>query len=139
MSVSNGGGETTGEHAERIKRGIELFNKGDIPALLDLYDPEVHVESSGTLAGGTFRGREGIAEWFQKIANVWPEGVHLKVENLEEIGNRVFAEWTTEGKLSNGKETALKAMNVFEFHGDKVKSQRLYTDSERLMRDLGKL
>ncbi len=97
------------------------------------------MESSGTLAGGTFRGREGVAEWFQKIGNLWPEGVHLKVENLEEAGDRVFVEWTTEGRLTNGKEIQLKALNVFEFRGDKVKSQRLYTDSEKIMRDLGRI
>ncbi len=97
------------------------------------------MESSGTLAGGTFRGREGVAEWFQKIGNVWPEGVRIQVENLEEAGDRVFVEWTTEGRLTNGKENRLKALNVFEFHGDKIKSQRLYTDSEQLMRDLGKM
>ncbi len=138
-AVSYGGGDTTGENAKRIQEGIDLFNQGNLPKVLELYDPEVHVESSGTLAGGTFRGREGVAEWFQKIGNVWPEGVHLKVENLEEAGDRVFVEWTSEGKLSNGKHIALKALNVFEFRGDKVKSQRLYTDSEKIMRDLGKM
>ncbi len=97
------------------------------------------MESSGTLAGGTFRGREGVAAWFQKIGTVWPGGLRLKVENLEEAGNRVFVEWTSEGRLTNGKESTQKALNVFEFHGDKVKSQRLYTDSEKLMRDLGRI
>ncbi len=106
---------------------------------MDLYDREVHIESSGTLAGGTFRGKEGVAEWFQKIGNLWPEGVHLKLENVDEVGDRVFAEWVSEGKLSNGKEIHVKAMNVFEFHEGKVKSQRLYTDSEKIARDLGRI
>ena len=135
----DGGGETTGENAERIKEGIEHFNRGNIPAVLELYDPAAHIESSGTIAGGTFRGREGVQEWMQKIGTTWPEGLRLHVENLHETGDLVFVEWTQEGKLANGKESKQKSLNVFELHGGKVRSHRLYTDSEKIARDLGKM
>ena len=128
-----------GENAERIKEGIERFNRGDIPAVLELYDPEAHVESVGTIAGGTFRGREGVQEWMQKIKMTWPEGLRLNVENLHETGDLVFVEWTQEGKLANGVETKQRSLNVFELEGGKVKTQRLYTDSEKIARDLGKM
>jgi ketosteroid isomerase-like protein len=75
----------------------------------------------------------------QKIGATWPEGLRLNVENLHETGDLVFVEWTQEGKLSNGKETKQRALNVFELHEGKVKSHRLYTDSERIARDLGRL
>jgi len=128
-----------GENAERIKEGIEHFNRGNIPAVLDLYDPAVDIDSSGTIAGGTFRGREGVQEWMQKIGTTWPGGLRLSVENLHEMGDLVFVEWMQEGKLANGKETKQKALNVFELHEGKVKSHRLYTDSERIARDMGRM
>ena len=80
-----------------------------------------------------------MAEWFQKIGTTWPGGLRLHVENLSETGDLVFVEWTQEGKLSNGKEMKQKALNVFEMHGGKVKSQRLYTDSEKIARDLERM
>ncbi len=129
----------TGNNAERIKEGIEHFNQGNIPAVLELYDREAQIESSGTIAGGSFRGKEGVQEWMRKIGATWPEGLRLNVENLQETGDLVFVEWTQEGKLANGKETKQKALNVFELHEGKVKSHRLYTDSERIARDLGKM
>ena len=128
-----------GENAERIKEGIEHFNRGDIPAVLELYDPEAHIESSGTIAGGTFQGREGVQEWMQKIKMTWPEGLRLSVDNLHETGDLVFVEWTQEGKLANGKETKQPSLNVGQLEGGKVKAQRLYTDSEKIARDLGKM
>lgn len=126
-------------NAERIKEGIQHFNQGNIPAVLDLYDREAHIESSGTIAGGTFRGKEGVQEWMQKIGATWPAGLKLNVENLHETGDLVFVEWTQEGKLANGKETKQKALNVFELHEGKVKSHRLYTDSEKIARDLERM
>jgi len=128
-----------GKNAEAVKRGIELFNKGNIPGLLELYDLGAQVESQGTIIGGSFRGREGLQEWFQKIGNVYRGGVQLKIDNLYEAGDAVIVEWTGTGKLANGEAIAAKTLSVLEFRGDKVVNHRLYSDTEQLARAMGKL
>lgn len=128
-----------GENADAVRRGIELFNQGKIPELVELYDPEVEIEAAGTLAGGAFKGKEGLVEWFQKIGALYPSGIHIKVENLLESGNMVVAEWRGKGTLKNGTEIETKSVNVFEFRGGKALKHRFYTDSEQLARLMGQL
>lgn len=128
-----------GENADAVRRGVDLFNQGKIPELVQLYDPEVEVEASGTLAGGAFKGREGLVEWFRKIGSLYPSGVHINVENLLESGDMVVAEWRGKGKLKNGREIEQKAVNVFEFRDGKAVKHRYYTDSEQLARLMGQL
>jgi len=129
----------TGANAETIRRGIELFNQGKIPELMALYHPEVEVEATGTVIGGAFRGKEGLAAWFGKIGSTYPKGVHLHVENLIESGDTVVAEWSAKGTLANGKELAGKAVSVFEFRDGKASKQRYYADSEQIARLMGQL
>lgn len=128
-----------GQNAEAVKRGIELFNQGNIPQLMDLYDRAAKVESQGSIIGGNYKGKDGLKEWFGKIANTYRGGVRLRVENLYEAGDAVIVEWTAKGKLANGKEIEGKTLNVLEFRGGKVVSHRLYSDTEQLARAMGKL
>src|SRR3972149_6411164 len=57
---TDGGGEMLGEKADLIRQGIELFNKANIPELMELYDDSVEVESQGSIIGGELRGEEGL-------------------------------------------------------------------------------
>lgn len=128
-----------GENVERIRQGIELFNQGKIRELMDLYDNAVEVESAGSIIGGAFRGKQGLAEWFQKIGNTFTGGVHLRVENLYEAGDTIVVEWSSKAKLASGKEFEGKALNIFEFRGDKIAKHRLYSDTEQLAKAVGEL
>ena len=106
---------------------------------MDLYDNSVEVESGGSIIGGTFQGKQGLAEWFQKIGTAFSGGIQLRVENLYEAPDAVVAEWTFKGRLANGEEIQGKTLNAFEFRGSKVVRHRLYTDTELLARAMGKL
>ena len=128
-----------GEKADLIRQGIELFNKANIPELMELYDDSVEVESQGSIIGGNFRGKPGLAEWFQKVGNTYSGGIRLHVENLYEAPDAVICEWTAKGKLANGEEIQGKTLNVFEFRGSKVAKHRLYSDTEQLARAMGRL
>ncbi|HKZ64245.1 MAG TPA: nuclear transport factor 2 family protein [Thermoplasmata archaeon] len=128
-----------GEKAKLVEQGIKLFNEAKINELMDLYDSAAEVESAGSIIGGNFRGKEGVAEWFKKIASTYSGGIRLQVENLYEAPDAVFAEWNFKGKLANGQELEGRTANVFEFRGDKVAKHRLYTDTESLARAMEKM
>src|SRR4051794_6978168 len=51
------GGAMSQENVERIKEGFEAHNRGDLDAMVELYDPEVVFE---TLLLGTHHGNEAI-------------------------------------------------------------------------------
>ncbi len=123
-----------GENADTVRRGVELFNQAKLPEVMDLYDPGVEVEATGTVIGGAFKGKEGLAEWFRRIGSAYPTGVHLKIENLIESGDMVVAEWLAKGKLASGAEIEGRAVNVFEFRKGRAVKQRYYDDSEQIAR-----
>jgi ketosteroid isomerase-like protein len=53
-----------------VQQGYEAFGRGDIPAVLDLLTDDVEWTMQGPPVipfAGTFRGREGIAEFFSLL------------------------------------------------------------------------
>jgi len=128
-----------GKHADAIRRGIELFNQGKIREVLELYDDRATLESQGSILGGAYKGKEAIGKYFQQVGATFPQGTHLRVENIYEDKDTVIVEWSSKGKLANGKEFEGRAANIFEIKNDKVVHHRMYTDTEGLARLSGKL
>jgi ketosteroid isomerase-like protein len=63
------------EDTEVIGRMYEAWNRGDMAALADVFDPEVEVRPAlGTfLASTVYRGHEGVAEWYAETYEPWAE------------------------------------------------------------------
>jgi ketosteroid isomerase-like protein len=70
----------TQENLQVVKDGYAAFSRGDIPALLALMaeDVEWQIPGAGLPLAGTYRGHDGVAKFFQKLAadteilNSWP-------------------------------------------------------------------
>ncbi len=127
-----------GENADATRRAIELLNKGKIPELIDTYDSRAVIELHGSVLGGAYKGKEGIAQFFQKLQKVAPGGMQLHIDNLVEAGDTVVVEWTTRGKVG-GREFEGHTASISQLKGGKVVNQRLYIDTEQLARAAGKL
>ena len=55
------------QNVDVVQQGYEAFGRGDIPAVLELLTDDVEWTEQGPSVipfAGTFRGREGIAEFF---------------------------------------------------------------------------
>jgi ketosteroid isomerase-like protein len=55
------------QNVDVVQQGYEAFGRGDIPAVLELLTEDVEWTEQGPSVipfAGTFRGREGIAEFF---------------------------------------------------------------------------
>ncbi len=128
-----------GRNADTVRKGIELFNKGNIPELLQLYDDKASVEFNGSILGGAYRGKTALIQFFQKVGEAYPTGVQLSVKNVMESGDMVVVEWTATGKLANGKEVEDRAAHVFELSGGKVVHHRGYPNTEEIARAAGEL
>ena len=59
---------STEESLQVVKNGFAAFSRGDMPSLLDLMaeDVEWHIPGAGLPLAGTYRGRDGVANFFQK-------------------------------------------------------------------------
>lgn len=89
---------TTTTDTAAVVRGIyDAFGRGDVPAVLEAFDPEiVWFESTGTIRG-TYRGPQGVLEGvFVPIGNDW-EGFTVDTERLVAQGDVVVAVGTYRG------------------------------------------
>jgi ketosteroid isomerase-like protein len=63
------------ENVEAFKRGIAAWNRGDIDATLEVFDPEVEWRPTfQRLLGGdtaVYRGRHGVREFLQDLDETW--------------------------------------------------------------------
>src|SRR5215211_6708933 len=77
------------ENEELAHRAYDAFSSGDLEALLALTDPEVEftslvLEAEG--GGGTYRGHEGVREYFESLRGVFADW------HSEIVGTRAFGE-----------------------------------------------
>jgi hypothetical protein len=61
------------ENVELVRRLYGAWNRGDMVALADVFDPEVEVRPalSAFLASTIYRGHEGIAAWYAETNEPW--------------------------------------------------------------------
>jgi ketosteroid isomerase-like protein len=76
---------------ERIalaRRGIELYDAGDLEGALELLSPEIETHAPpDTLNRGTFHGIEGFLHWTAQWSEAW-EHFEREVLRIEAIGER---------------------------------------------------
>jgi ketosteroid isomerase-like protein len=59
-------------NVEAVKRAYAAMERGDIPALLELCDPEIEFDSSDSVFDPTvFHGHKGLLDFFSRSADMW--------------------------------------------------------------------
>jgi ketosteroid isomerase-like protein len=76
---------------DTLRRFYELWNGGDVAALTELFDPgaEVRPALSAFLASTVYRGRDGVADWYEETNEPWSE-LRVQPERFVENGDRVL-------------------------------------------------
>ena len=128
-----------------VKRGNEAFNSRDIDGLIDLYASDAEFKGPGKMV---FKGKDQI----RKFTEGWIQGFpDCKIRSVNTIatGNTVVDEGIFTGTHTGvfptpmgdipptGKKVEGEYVDVFEFAGDKVISDRLMFDRLQLMEQLG--
>jgi ketosteroid isomerase-like protein len=82
-------------NVEIAKRLNDALNWRDVDALLEFATPDIefHPAMSGTVAGGSLSGREGIEALFADIRDTWEEH-RTVIEEIRDLGERVLARAT---------------------------------------------
>jgi uncharacterized protein len=63
------------DHIETVRMSFEAIGRGDVEALLALYDPVIDfLPLTGTrVETGGYHGHEGVREYFEEVAPIWAE------------------------------------------------------------------
>ncbi len=116
--------------ANVVQQAYAAFADGNIPALLDLVSDDVEWTSPETLPqGGSFKGRDGVLEFFQRVGAAW-SSLHLTVEALDDLsGDLVVGVVQADGTLANGSPGHYGAAHVFTVTSGKISGFREYVDA----------
>lgn len=105
--------------AERVAilhRGFEAWNAGDLEGFLDLAEPDVWFRPVGAFLGleEQYNGRDSIRDFWGAFREMWTK-IEVDAEEVETIGELVFAACTFHGTGRDGIEAEATFFFVFEF------------------------
>jgi ketosteroid isomerase-like protein len=125
-----------GSDREIVQAAFDAFSRGEIDAVLELCDPDIVVRDPQR-TGTTFRGPDGVRQFFEEWLENWEEYRSEPVE-LTESGDEILvhAIQTGKGKLS-GIEIKQDLFVVLRLRDGKFVEYRLYTERERALESMG--
>jgi ketosteroid isomerase-like protein len=125
---------STQESLQVVKEGYAAFSRGDIPGLLALMAEDVEwiIPGTGFPLAGTYRGRDGVANFFQKLA-VETEILDFQPREFIADGDRVLVVgWERAKVKATNKTFEHDWVMAFTVRNGKVASYREYTDTKAI-------
>lgn len=128
------------ENIDLIRRGLDAFNRGDFPAVLELVaeDVEVQEESAFVPEPERHTGRAYMRLWLDGLMRNWEE---FRVEPQEFIdgGAKVVAVSRVHGVgRKSGAAVEGRFAYLFEVRDGQVVRMHFYRDREDALADLGR-
>ena len=126
---------------EAFKRAVAAYNRRDIDALLEAFDPEIEWHSlTQVMFGGeqsVYRGHRGIREGVREMDEVLVE-LQVEYSEIRDFRERivVFGRVSGRGRAS-GAETESPINWVIEFRNSKVIRMRDYLDPAEALEAAG--
>src|SRR5512143_3855370 len=110
----------TSEQREALARaGMEAFNTGDVPRMLDALASDIEVYASPEMANsGTYHGHDGFVRWITAWTDAW-EQISAAVTETINVGDRhVVTAVHQEGRGREGIELTMELAFLFDVGDD---------------------
>lgn len=127
------------ERVEMVRRGYELFNRGDIEGSLAVLHPEIewHTYIVPGPGGGTYHGHDGVRELWADARRIFGRFKNVP-EELFEAGDRVVAFVRVEGVgKESGAPVEARIAHLYSFRDGKVSCVESFGDREEALRAAG--
>jgi uncharacterized protein len=121
------------ENVEIVRRLWEAWERRDTEAVLGLYDPAIVWESGGTGLGGSYRGHEGVRQYFREWLETF-EGYDSKAETFIDAGDKVVVGSRVRGRgKASGVEVGMPGWQVYKVrNGLVIRVDFFQTEAEAL-------
>jgi ketosteroid isomerase-like protein len=126
-------------NVEIAKRANDAFNRCDVDAFMECVtsDIEFTAAMSGTVAGGSLRGREGIEALFADIRDTWEEH-RMVIEEIRDVGERVLGLGRLEGPgKASGVSVDVPFALISDLRDGKMWRSRADLDHGEALREAG--
>jgi ketosteroid isomerase-like protein len=125
------------ENIDIIRAVIDGWLRGD-PATLELISEDaLYVAPPGMVGGGSYRGHEGVLEWFVAWRREWAE-YDLEVLRFENLGDRVL---TVERNRATGKRSGIavdmETFSIWTLRDGRVSRWQGYATEEEALEAAG--
>jgi ketosteroid isomerase-like protein len=127
------------ENVEITERANDAFNRRDVDAFMECVtsDIEFTAAMSGTVAGGSLWGREGIEALFADIRDTWEEH-RMVIEEIRDLGERVLGLGRLEGRgKASGVSVDVPFAIISDLRDGKMWRSRTYLDHGEALRAAG--
>jgi ketosteroid isomerase-like protein len=123
------------KNLDTLRQGYKNFSKGDIPALLAVFDPNIEwIEPENYPYGETHKGRENIVnEVFSKLRDEFDNFQAAPAEFID-AGDRVIVLGDYSGSFkATGKSFQCRFAHVWTIQDGVAKKMTIYTDASRIL------
>jgi hypothetical protein len=129
------------QNLEIVRRGYELFGKGDVAGLLALFDPDIEWTTPGPAdlpTAGTRRGAQAVGAFFQTLASTY-DFTRFDPQEFIAQGDRVLVRGIdTFVVKATGKTLDFKWVHAFTVKNGKVTSFEEFGDVSAVVDELRK-
>jgi ketosteroid isomerase-like protein len=124
------------KNVDLIRGGYEAFARQDIPAVLALFDQNIEWRTPDTLPeGGTVRGPQGVARFFQSLPKLYAE-LRVQPDEFLDAGDRVVVLGHHRGRAARGAFEVGFA-HAWTLRDGKVTRFVEYTDTAAIAKVIG--
>jgi ketosteroid isomerase-like protein len=125
------------ENADLIRNAYASFQQGDVPGILAVLADRVDWNVTSVLPqAGSWRGRDGAGEFFEKLGSHWAD-LTIDVEQLLSDGDHVVAIGRAAGRLREHGDAAAgyAFVHVFTVVDGAVARFREWADPDEELRE----
>ena len=129
------------ENVEAFRRGMEAYNRRDIDAFLETFDPMAEIHPLTLAMFGqeatVYRGHEGIRQFVRDVDEVLPQ-IQVEILEIRDLGERIVASGRVHGRgRASGVEVESPIGWVIEFKEGRVIRMRDYLDPKEALEAAG--
>jgi ketosteroid isomerase-like protein len=128
------------ERIELLQRAFEAFNSRDVSPLAEIADPEFEMVTRVVrLEGRSFRGLEGVQEYWRFLDEGWRE-ISFEFEDAKEAGEHLVVDYRMRGvSLDQGVPVDQPVSMLVTFKADKLLRLQTFFDPTEALAAAGLL
>ena len=122
------------EKIEVIRKAMAAISRRDLPGFLEHLDADIQLDPLTSVWPRTYRGHEGIEQWWRDVAELWEHFVVHPEDFRDRADKTVIVQisWRGRGKGAFA-EVEGPATAVVRFRDTKVASIQVHFDETRAM------
>jgi ketosteroid isomerase-like protein len=120
-----------------VRQALDAVGRRDLPAVLEHVDADIELRPLLSVWPRTYRGREGIEQWWEDVGELWEE-FRLETEGFRDVGGGTLVvrmRWRGQARGSSA-EVEGPAAAVVRFQGDKVASVDIHLDEAHALNSI---